>query len=370
MAPKPPPPVLPTVAETLKHPAFPTAIWNLEPDKSGLTPVAEGRGGPLKISWEIHGHGPIKILFVMGLAGFKSAWQRQTLHFGHDHRDKYSVLICDNRGMGDSDKPLMRYSSSEMARDLIEVMADPSVSWLPPDPLPPTTTALPRSINLVGISMGGMIAQEIACLIPTAISSLNLLCTAAAIENTTTYVENMSNRASMLIPKSLERSVRDAALSIFNHDWLLQPDNARLPVPGTTPKCSPPKPPGTQYLHFDNNAQRFIAQEMHKRLDPARFGLKGFLLQLIAAGWHHKSAEQLKEMADKIGRERIMVVHGVDDNMISVPHGRKLIEYIQPAVGIIQEGLGHAPIAEKCEWLNELLEERFLAGEKLNGEVN
>ena len=293
----------------------------------------------------------------MGLAGFKSAWQRQTLHFGHDHQDKYSVLLIDNRGMGDSDKPLMRYSSSEMARDLIEVATH--VGWL-------SSSQPSRTIHLAGISMGGMIAQEVATLIPHSISTLNLLCTAAAIENTTTFTENMSNRASMLLPKSVERSVHDSALQIFNHDWLTQPDDARLPDPTTTPKCLPPSP-DTAYLRFDNNAQRFIAQEMHKRLDSARFGLKGFLLQLIAAGWHHKSPAQLKEMADQVGRERILVVHGVDDNMISVPHGRKLIEYLQPAVGLIEEGLGHAPIAERTEWLNGLIAERIAVGEKLDG---
>jgi hypothetical protein len=53
---------VPTVAETVKHPAFPTAIWNLEPDSKGIVPVAEGRGGPIKISWEIHGVGPIKLV--------------------------------------------------------------------------------------------------------------------------------------------------------------------------------------------------------------------------------------------------------------------------------------------------------------------
>lgn len=53
MAPRTPPPSIPTVAEVLKHPAFPTAIWNLEPDRKGLALVAEGRGGPIKISWEI-----------------------------------------------------------------------------------------------------------------------------------------------------------------------------------------------------------------------------------------------------------------------------------------------------------------------------
>ena len=51
-----------TVAETLKNPAYPTATWDLEPDREGLLPLAEGRGGPFNVSWEIHGTGPIKIV--------------------------------------------------------------------------------------------------------------------------------------------------------------------------------------------------------------------------------------------------------------------------------------------------------------------
>ena len=56
----------PSVEEISKSPAFPTAIWELEPHQKGLLPVAVGRGGPLNISWEIHGDGPIK--FLVGAA--------------------------------------------------------------------------------------------------------------------------------------------------------------------------------------------------------------------------------------------------------------------------------------------------------------
>lgn len=317
----------------------------------------------------------------MGLGGFKSAWQRQTLHFGHERRDQYSVMLIDNRGMGDSDTPLMRYSTSEMALDIAEVLADPSVGWLPSFPLPSSPPPT-RTLHVVGISLGGMIAQELAVILPTSLASLSLICTAAAIENTTTFAENMAQRASLLLPKSLDRSVADAARQIFAHDWLVQPDDAHLPKPGITPNCHPPPPPTppsppptttdtaptTEYLHFPTNAHRFVAQEVHKRLDArGRFKLAGFVLQLIAAGWHHKSGAQLGAMADAVGRARILVVHGTADGMISVPHGRKLIDFVKPGKGLVVEGMGHAPLVERCVWFNGLVEEQCRVGAELSG---
>lgn len=84
----------------------------------------------------------------MGLGAFKWYWQRQTQAFGHQQASKCSCLVFDNRGMGESDKPTMRYSTSEMAKDTIELLDH--VGW-----------AGGRSVHVVGISMGGMIAQEV-----------------------------------------------------------------------------------------------------------------------------------------------------------------------------------------------------------------
>lgn len=349
----------------LQHPAYPTTIWTLVPAQSGLAPVAQTRaGGPFNISYEIHGTGPVKLVFIMGLGGLKSAWQRQTLHFGHEHGDRYSVLILDNRGMGLSDTPLRRYSSSEMARDLVDILSH--VGWLPAADAPSTT----RTLHLVGISLGGMIAQELALLIPSHVSSLSLVCTAAAIENTTSFAENMANRVSMLMPKSIDRAVRDTGLSLFPPAFLAAPDEAHLPDPDATPSCLPPgggSEEGAKYLAFPTNAHRFVAQEMHKRMDPTRFGVKGFLLQLVAAGWHSKTPEQLAGMADAVGRERIMVMHGTEDRMISVPHGRKMVEYVKPGRALIIEGMGHGPMMERTAWFNGVIEEMVAIGEKLDG---
>lgn len=44
-------------ADVLKHPEYQNSTWNLEPDSKGFAEVAKGRGGPFKISWEIHGTG-------------------------------------------------------------------------------------------------------------------------------------------------------------------------------------------------------------------------------------------------------------------------------------------------------------------------
>lgn len=280
---------------------------------------------------------------VMGLAGVKGSWQRQTRYFGHDRGDTYSVLLVDNRGMGDSDKPSARYSTSAMAADMIEVVNH--VGW----------TSL-RQIHLVGISLGGMIAQEVACAIPERLASLSLLCTTAEIQNNKPLTRTIFERAGMLVPKSEERGIADTSKQIFMHDWLVAPDAEHLPSVEETPKCGPAGGDG-QYRLFDNNFQRFQAQELAKRRDKGSFTLKGFLLQLIASGWHCKSPEQLREMADKIGREHIMVMHGTGDRMIPVENGRRLVELVQPGMGLIVDGMGHAPVMERAKWFNELLED-------------
>ncbi|KAL8328127.1 hypothetical protein RB597_004111 [Gaeumannomyces tritici] len=340
-----------TVEEVLKHPAFPTSTWRLVPTRSGRLPVAEGRGGPLKISWEIHGSGPIKIAFIMGLGSFKTSWQRQTLYFGHEHGDKYSVLIMDNRGMGESDHPILRYSTSEMALDALEVFDH--AGW-----------SADRSVHIVGVSMGGMISQELGCAAPQRLASLTLLSTAAEINGQDKgFVQNLRNRAALLVPRGVEVSVRSGAERIFPHHWLAAPDDARLPARGT-PGVEMPDDGAGEYGLFGTNYERFVAQEMHKRAHSG-FTTPGFLLQLIAAGWHHKSREQLTKMADEVGRERITVLHGTTDEMISLAHGKVLIDAIQPKYAIILEDLGHAVPMERTAWLHSMLEDHIREAEEL-----
>ncbi|TEA14067.1 putative aminoacrylate hydrolase RutD [Colletotrichum sidae] len=344
-------PVFPTAEDTIKHPAYDSTIWNLEPDRKGKCQVAKDRDGPFNLGWEIHGHGPTKIIFIMGLAGLKTSWQRQTKYFGHDRHAQYSVLILDNRGMGDSDVPYARYTTSAMARDALDVLHH--VGW-----------TASRSVHLFGISMGGMISQELAFAAPGLFASVTLLCTAPWIENTKPFLQNVVDRASMFVPKTVDRSIQDTSLKLFPAEWLMAPDDAAELPDDNTYKCAPADG-GKGYLRFENNYQRFQAQELIKRNTPGLFSIRGFLSQLVGAGWHHKSPAQLKQLGDAVGRERIAVIHGTGDVMIDVHHGRLLAEHLKPGVVEVIEGMGHAPIMDRVVWMNKWLEERIATVEKL-----
>lgn len=81
-------------------------------------------------------------MFIMGLNTSSFAWEHQVPHFAKN----YSVLVFDNRGVGNSDSPKGPYSTLEMAHDIITLLD--YVGW-----------HNGRELHIVGVSLGGMIAQ-------------------------------------------------------------------------------------------------------------------------------------------------------------------------------------------------------------------
>ncbi|KJX98653.1 alpha/beta-hydrolase like protein [Zymoseptoria brevis] len=330
-----------TAAEVMAHPEYPHIYWDLPADKQDRLEVAAGRGGPLNIAYEIHGHGPRKLVWIMGLGGLMNNWQRQTKYFGHENADKYTCLIIDNRGIGKSDKPLLRYTTSEMAKDIIEVLDH--IGWTED-----------RSLHLVGISMGGMISQELGMLIPERICSLNLISTAPRIVRTLPFWENLKNRAYMLVPKSLDDQIAKVKEDCYSSQWLSQPDELEHTV-----------------QKFPTNGDRFAAGELKKRTTPGNMTPASFICQLVAAGWHHKSAKDLKQIGDKVGRERILVFHGTDDHMIDFMHAEMLLKELggedEGVTKSFHEGMGHVGPIEIRHEFNKLIVDRVETTERLSG---
>ena len=112
----------------------------------------------ISMYYEVHGDGETLVL-IQGLSLDSSTWANQISAFSQ----KYRVIVFDNRGVGQSDAPDIPYSTEMMADDTVELLKFLNV----------------KSAHVLGFSMGGMIAQQIALKYPEIVKSLTLVATAA-----------------------------------------------------------------------------------------------------------------------------------------------------------------------------------------------
>lgn len=89
--------------------------------------------------------------------------------------DRFRVVLYDKRGHGLSDAPPAPYSLDDHANDLVALLDALDI----------------RSAALVGLSVGGMIAQRIAVREPARFTALVLCCTAAKIGTAETWAERI-----------------------------------------------------------------------------------------------------------------------------------------------------------------------------------
>ena len=112
----------------------------------------------VNIYYEVHGKG-VPLVMIQGFGGDHKAWFFQTPVF----KTYYTVIIFDNRGIGKSDKSGEPYSIRTMADDVIGLMDYLSVD----------------KAHILGLSLGGLVAQEVAMTYPERVRKLVLGCTFA-----------------------------------------------------------------------------------------------------------------------------------------------------------------------------------------------
>lgn len=115
-------------------------------------------GTTIRIASEERGSG-FPLLLVMGLGYGRWGWEPLVEPLARSFR----VISYDNRGIGGSEVPPGPYTVAELAGDAVQVLDGHGA----------------ERAHVVGTSLGGMVAQELALSHPQRVEKLALLCTTA-----------------------------------------------------------------------------------------------------------------------------------------------------------------------------------------------
>lgn len=223
------------------------------------------------------------LLMIRGLA-------RTSRHWGavlEELEPSFRLVLIDNRGIGKSGVPLLPFSTADMADDAAALL-----DWLDLD-----------RASVLGVSLGGMIAQELALRHGDRVSRLVLGCTRAGGGTGTPLDWRTALRlvAPMRFPP--ERAIRETAALILSPD-------------------------------FQRESPQVVDEwvQIARELPPSR---RGVLYQLFAAARHDASA--------RLGRLRMptLVVTGDADVLIHADNSAHLARVIPGARLATLPGAGH-----------------------------
>ena len=133
-----------------------------------------GLHGDVRLAYTLKGAGPTTVL-IHGWACNRRFWKEQIPALARSHR----VLALDLRGHGDSEVPDHGYTLSQLAEDVHTLIGDIGLG----------------PVTVVGHSMGGMVAQEMALSYPDDLSALVLVATTAADPEHTLISKRIADNA-------------------------------------------------------------------------------------------------------------------------------------------------------------------------------
>jgi 3-oxoadipate enol-lactonase len=249
----------------------------------------------VRIAYEVQGAGE-PLLLVQGLGYGRSGWGPARALLA----ERFQALSYDSRGFGESDIAPGPYSIGQLAEDAVGVL---------------DAAELERA-HVVGISLGGMVAQELALSHPDRVRTLVLCSTTPGGPTAFPMPEQtvaLMGSAPQLDPDVAQRRFVDNALA---------PDAPVALV------------------------DEIVAYRQAHPPDPAGW------YALAGAGAAHDAAARLGEISVPT-----LVVHGTADNVVDVRNATLIADAIDGARLELFEGVGHLLPWERPREFAALVEE-------------
>jgi 3-oxoadipate enol-lactonase len=251
-------------------------------------PIA--RNGPVELFYESVGSGPA-VLLISGQAMTLDAWWRTVPVLS----GSFQVLSFDNRDVGRSSRWPLPYVVAQMADDAVAVLDAAGV----------------ERAHAYGLSLGGMVAQELALRYPERVRALVLGATTGG-----------GPEAVLAKPQPLTFFVRVGAMAPEEAEWAAVPYNYGL---------------RTRREHGDR-----IAEDIARRVEHQTDTL-AYLHQVGAAASHNT--------VGRLGSLRLptLVVHGEEDAVMPPRNGELLANAIPGAEFRLWPGAGHLYVTDEPE---------------------
>ena len=250
----------------------------------------------VELAYELHGAGE-PLVMIHGAQGDQSMFAAITPTL----TDQFQVLTFDQRGSGLSEKPDMIYSMAMFADDTATLMDHVGFA----------------SAHILGVSMGGMIAQEFALRHPRKTRSLVLGCTTPGGPNAVRLSDSAFARAYSTQEMSAEERGRALAEACFTKGYIEQ-----------HPEIIP----------------EMIASRRQRPIDPIALGHR------MKAVYAHDTYDRLPQISCPT-----LVITGKDDVLISWENSRILAERIPRAKFVLLDPAGHLFWGEQPEQSREAI---------------
>lgn len=265
--------------------------------------MALAKAGQIELSYDRAGEGP-PLLLIMGMSGTKHHWGERVLA---RLQGDFETIVYDHRDAGDSTRTGEPFTIVDLAADAAGLLDALELG----------------SAHVMGISMGGMIAQELALAHPERIASLTLGCTYCGGEG------------SVLASEAVMRRLAEAMSS---------GDRATAIRAGWEVNVSP------SFAANQDEYDRFLKTGMQYGL-PVEVIMRQ--MQAIAG---HDTSTRLPGLAPPT-----LVVHGTLDELLPVQNGHMIAGLVPDSRLEILEGIGHLFFWEQPERTAELVREHAAA---------